>query len=80
MLYQIHRYPADLIDVLRLPDGQRVVIRPMLPQDAPPPPRHAAACSARRGRKNDWPSRPIAALIVRIVLTSHLAWNKARRL
>ena len=33
MLYQIHRYPADLIDVVRLADGQRVVIRPVLPQD-----------------------------------------------
>lgn len=33
MLYQIHRYPADLIDVLHLSDGQRVVIRPVLPQD-----------------------------------------------
>ena len=34
MIYQIHRYPADLIDVVRLADGQRVVIRPVLPQDA----------------------------------------------
>ena len=33
MLYQIHRYPADLIDVVRLDGGQRVVIRPVLPQD-----------------------------------------------
>jgi GNAT superfamily N-acetyltransferase len=33
MLYQIHQYPADLIDVLHLTDGQRVVIRPVLPQD-----------------------------------------------
>jgi|EndMetStandDraft_9_1072997.scaffolds.fasta_scaffold12041_4 acetyltransferase len=33
MLYEIHRYPADLIDVLHLSDGQRVVIRPVLPQD-----------------------------------------------
>ncbi|NJO34574.1 MAG: GNAT family N-acetyltransferase [Rhodospirillales bacterium] len=33
MLYQIHRYPAELIDVVSLPDGQRVVIRPVLPQD-----------------------------------------------
>ena len=33
MLYQIHRYPADLIDVARLRDGQRVLIRPVLPQD-----------------------------------------------
>ncbi len=32
MLYQIHRYPADLIDVVRLA-GRRVVIRPVLPQD-----------------------------------------------
>ena len=33
MLYQIHHYPADLIDVVHLSDGQRVVIRPVLPQD-----------------------------------------------
>jgi len=33
MIYQIHRYPADLIDVVRLNGGQRVVIRPVLPQD-----------------------------------------------
>jgi acetyltransferase len=33
MLYQIHRYPAELIDVLRLDGGQRLVIRPVLPQD-----------------------------------------------
>jgi acetyltransferase len=33
MLYQIHRYPADLIDTVHLPDGERVVIRPVLPQD-----------------------------------------------
>ena len=32
MLYQIHRYPADLIDVVHI-DGHRVVIRPVLPQD-----------------------------------------------
>lgn len=34
MIYQIHRYPADLIDVVRLVGGERVVIRPVLPQDA----------------------------------------------
>ena len=33
MLYQIHRYPADLIDVVRLEGGRRLVIRPVLPQD-----------------------------------------------
>jgi len=33
MTYQIHRYPADLIDVVQL-GGERVVIRPVLPQDA----------------------------------------------
>jgi RimJ/RimL family protein N-acetyltransferase len=33
MTYQIHRYPADLIDVVQL-GGARVVIRPVLPQDA----------------------------------------------
>jgi acetyltransferase len=34
MLYEIHRYPADMIDVVRVAGGQRVVIRPVLPQDA----------------------------------------------
>jgi acetyltransferase len=33
MLYQIHRYPAELIDVVGLGGGRRVVIRPVLPQD-----------------------------------------------
>ena len=33
MTYQIHRYPAELIDVVRLTGGARVVIRPVLPQD-----------------------------------------------
>jgi RimJ/RimL family protein N-acetyltransferase len=33
MLYQIHHYPAELIDVVRLGNGQRIVIRPVLPQD-----------------------------------------------
>ena len=33
MTYQIHRYPAELIDVVAL-GGERVVIRPVLPQDA----------------------------------------------
>src|SRR5262249_23656140 len=33
MPYQIHRYPAELIDVVHLTDGERVVIRPVLPQD-----------------------------------------------
>jgi RimJ/RimL family protein N-acetyltransferase len=33
MTYQIHRYPAELIDVTHLGGGERVVIRPVLPQD-----------------------------------------------
>jgi acetyltransferase len=33
MTYQIHRYPAELIDVVHLIGGERVVIRPILPQD-----------------------------------------------
>jgi RimJ/RimL family protein N-acetyltransferase len=33
MVYQIHHYPADLIDVLHFPDAGRVVVRPVLPQD-----------------------------------------------
>lgn len=34
MLYAIHRYPTQLVDVLRLADGRQVTIRPILPQDA----------------------------------------------
>jgi acetyltransferase len=34
MTYTIHRYPTHLIDVVRLANGSRVTIRPMLPQDA----------------------------------------------
>ena len=34
MTYQIHRYPAELIDVVQLAGGERIVIRPVLPQDA----------------------------------------------
>jgi hypothetical protein len=33
MTYQIYHYPAELIDVVHLSDGERVVIRPVLPQD-----------------------------------------------
>ena len=33
MTYQIHRYPAELIDVVRLGGGERIVVRPVLPQD-----------------------------------------------
>jgi hypothetical protein len=32
MTYQIHRYPAELVDVVNLSDGARVVIRPVLPR------------------------------------------------
>jgi RimJ/RimL family protein N-acetyltransferase len=33
MTYAIERYPAELIDVVHLADGERVTIRPVLPQD-----------------------------------------------
>ncbi|MBO0765572.1 MAG: GNAT family N-acetyltransferase [Hyphomicrobiaceae bacterium] len=33
MLCQVHRYPTDLIDVVWLRDGRRLLIRPVLPQD-----------------------------------------------
>ncbi len=33
MAYQIHRYSTELIDVIHVTDGERVVIRPVLPQD-----------------------------------------------
>ena len=33
MIYRSHRYPAELIDVAHLTSGERVVIRPVLPQD-----------------------------------------------
>jgi RimJ/RimL family protein N-acetyltransferase len=31
--YQIYRYPAQLIDVVHLANGTRILIRPVLPQD-----------------------------------------------
>jgi GNAT superfamily N-acetyltransferase len=34
MTYTIHRYPAELIDVVHLVDGRRITVRPVLPQDA----------------------------------------------
>jgi RimJ/RimL family protein N-acetyltransferase len=34
MTYVIHRYPAELIDVVHLIEGGRVTVRPVLPQDA----------------------------------------------
>jgi len=33
MIYQIHHYPAELIDLVHLRDSERVVVRPILPQD-----------------------------------------------
>jgi len=33
MIYEIYRYPVEMIDVVRLAGGERVVIRPVLPQD-----------------------------------------------
>lgn len=33
MTYTIHRYPAELIDVVHLRGGQRLTLRPVLPQD-----------------------------------------------
>ena len=36
MHYTIQHYPTQLIDVIHLADGTRVVIRPVLPQDAAP--------------------------------------------
>lgn len=34
MTFTIHRYPVHLIDVIRLPAGNRITVRPALPQDA----------------------------------------------
>ena len=48
MIYQIHRYPAELIDVVVLSPGERVVIRPVLPQDEGLTGAFFRAC--RRGR------------------------------
>ncbi|CAN5295194.1 hypothetical protein BH11PSE9_BH11PSE9_04110 [soil metagenome] len=31
--YRIHRYPAHLIETWHLPDGRRLTLRPVLPQD-----------------------------------------------
>jgi len=55
MLYEIHRYPSDLIDVMHVErDGvrRRVVVRPVLPQDDAPTAAFFAKLSgeARRSR------------------------------
>lgn len=34
MTYTIHRYPAELIDIVQLSGGKRITLRPILPQDA----------------------------------------------
>lgn len=34
MTYTIHAYPVQLIDVVQLGDGDRITVRPVLPQDA----------------------------------------------
>ena len=34
MIYLIHRYPAELIDIVHAPGGKRILVRPVLPQDA----------------------------------------------
>jgi acetyltransferase len=34
MTYTIHRYPAEMIDVVLTPRGEPVTVRPVLPQDA----------------------------------------------
>jgi RimJ/RimL family protein N-acetyltransferase len=34
MTYTIHRYPAELIDIVHVADCPRVTLRPILPQDA----------------------------------------------
>ena len=33
--YNIHAYPTHLINLIELPNGKRVTVRPALPQDAP---------------------------------------------
>lgn len=33
MTYTIHRYPAELIDVVQSKSGERITLRPVLPQD-----------------------------------------------
>lgn len=34
MTYTIHRYPAELIEIVHLADSRHVTVRPILPQDA----------------------------------------------
>lgn len=46
-VFRIHRYPASLIDRVPLADGRSVLVRPVLPQDAPLQQRFVQALSAR---------------------------------
>lgn len=68
MLYEIHRYPADLIDVLHVAHGERtvrVVVRPVLPQDDAPTAAFFAALS-QQGRRNRFmsPLREVAPRLI----------------
>src|SRR5918912_47235 len=36
MTYMIHGYPAELIDIVEGAAGERILVRPVLPQDAEP--------------------------------------------
>lgn len=81
MRYEIHRYPAELIDVVHVPrDGRtaRIVVRPVLPQDDAPTAAFFAALS-QQARRNRFmaPLREVApgliAAFTRIDYQGHVA-------
>jgi acetyltransferase len=77
MTYQIHRYPADLIDVVYL-KGERVVIRPVLPQDQALTAAFFGDLSARARQQRFLsamrsPPPQLLARLTQVDYTSHLA-------
>lgn len=68
MRYEIHRYPADLIDVVHVTRGDapvRVVVRPVLPQDDVPTAAFFAQLSGETRRSRFLaPTREVAPWII----------------
>lgn len=69
MLYEIHHYPSDLIDVMHLTRGDdvvRIVVRPVLPQDDAPTAAFFAALSPQsRSSRFLAPLREVAPGLIR---------------
>lgn len=69
-----HRYPVELIEVLRTSDGERVIIRPVLPQDRDLVAAffHGLSAEARSNRFLHPVSEPSPGLLRQLVEVDHL--------